>query len=198
MKFTNNSTIKDHFVVKIPIFQFTKIFYIFFIFTASSCVTERPIDLSSFPNEDRTMFLHNFTNQTFTGDIQRELTEVMRSEIIRRGNFRLLPEREKAALGLYGEVTVYRKEGRMYDNYRTPVRWEVIMAVKIRIREMKPKSGPGFSAIKEVSAVVDFSDREGFVESEFEARERLIRRLAMRINQTIEAEYAKYYGGVYN
>ncbi|MEQ9362692.1 MAG: hypothetical protein RIF32_00530, partial [Leptospirales bacterium] len=57
---------------------------------------------------------------------------------------------------------------------------------RIKIRE---NPGENLWISREVSARVEYSEREGFLESEFEARQRLLRQLAQRANAVIESEF---------
>lgn len=154
--------------------------------SVAGCAHFQRVDLSAYPPGERTLFLHNFTNQSFQPDVNVELTEVMRREIARRENFTLTKSREEARLWVYGEISVYRKSGRMFDNLRTPTRFELLVAARIKVRE---KPGENLWISREVSARVEYSEREGFLESEFEARQRLLRQLAQRASNVIESEF---------
>jgi len=161
---------------------------------ATSCSAFQTRDLSNYPVATRTLYLHNFTNESFQPDVNVELNRWVRSELGRRGNFLLQDERDDARLWLYGEITVYRREGRMFDNLRTPVRVELIVACRIRLRQNPAKTdgGPQTAVLltREVAESVHFSQDEGLAEDEFEARQRLLRRLAAEIANVVEAEYA--------
>ena len=150
-------------------------------------------DLKNFSREERTLYLYNFANSTFDADAQTELNETLREEIHSKEDFLLVPEPEEARLGLYGEVTLYRKEGRLYDNLRNPTRYELIIGVRIRLRE-KPSGRVLLST--EESATVHYSPREGFPESEVQARHRLLRELARNIHRSMVGAYRGTYGQV--
>lgn len=158
----------------------------FVILAMSGCAAFQGVDLTGYPNEQRTLFLHNFTNDAFQADVNVELTESLRREIARRENFRLMPDREGARLWVYGEITMYRRAGRMFDNLRTPTRFELLVAARIKVRE---NPGENLWVSREVSARTEYSEREGFLESEFEARQRLLGNLARRANSVIESEF---------
>ena len=157
-----------------------------FSWSTAGCAYFQRIDLSEYPEGQRTAFLHNFTNESFQPDVNVELTEIMRRELARRENFSLMKSREEARLWLYGEITIYRKSGRMFDNLRTPTRYELLVAARIKVRE---NPGEDLWLSQEVTARVEYSEREGFLESEFEARQRLLHTLARRANEMIEAEF---------
>lgn len=152
------------------------------------CAAFQAADLSAYPADLRTVYLHNFSNTSFQPDVHFELTEAVRQELHRRGNFKVQSERESARLWIYGEVVVYRKEGRMYDNFRNATRVELIVACRLRLRE-NPAAGGGEPLDRELSARTEFSQSEGFLESELAARDRLLRQLAARINAALETEF---------
>jgi hypothetical protein len=154
----------------------------------SSCIYP---DLKEFPEEDRTLYLFNFSNSTFDADTQVELNRILREEIHSKKDFLITPEPDDARLGLYGEITLYRKEGRLYDNLRNPTRYELIIGARIRMRE-KPTGRVILSS--EESATVHYSPREGFPESEFQARQRLLRELARNIHRSMVGAYRGQYG----
>ena len=152
------------------------------------------MDLSAYPSGDRALFLHNFTNNSFQPDVNVELTDWTRSEINRRNNFNLQDERATARIWLYGNVQVYRKEGRMYDNYRSAIRHELIVACRIRIYRNAGSPGKGGGGVlldsQVISASVDFSESQGFRETEMVARARVLRKLSARINEFLEKSFA--------
>lgn len=153
------------------------------------------MDLSPYPAENRSIYLYNFTNNSFQPDVNVELTDWVRREIDRRENFIPVSEKEKARFWLYGEVTVYRKEGRMYDAYRTPIRYELIIVCKVQLRKNPAFAGNGAGIsdeillTEEIDASGEFSDQEGYIESELSARSRVLRVLASSINHAVDAAF---------
>lgn len=149
-------------------------------------------DLQEFPESDRTLFLFNFANSTFDADTQVQLNRALREEIHSKEDFILIDDQDEARLGLYGEITLYRQEGRMYDNLRNPTRYELIVGVRIRLRDR----GSGAVLLSsEESATVHYSPREGFPETEMQARQRLLRLLARRIHRSMVAAFRGQYAG---
>ncbi|MCB1324592.1 MAG: hypothetical protein H7A21_00405 [Spirochaetales bacterium] len=163
------------------------------LFVLSACLSPGSVDLSLFPEDRRTLFLHNFTNESFQPDVNQELNEWVRRELERRENFRLTTEKDDAALWLYGEITLYRKEGRMFDNLRSPVRVELIVGCRVRLRQHgQGDAGEGLVLVsRELGSRTEYSESEGFRESEFEARQRLLQDLAAQINNALEQGYAR-------
>lgn len=144
------------------------------------------LDLSRYPGEARVLYLQNITNDTFQPDANVELTEWVRREFHRRKNFTLSTERSQAPLWLYAKVRVYRKEGRMYDDARTPIRFDLTMVARVRVRRNPAFGSEEVLDSKDIGASLEYSEREGFVETEFRARQRLLRILAARINNRVE------------
>ncbi|MCB1137641.1 MAG: hypothetical protein KDK23_02755 [Leptospiraceae bacterium] len=149
-------------------------------------------DLKEYPEPKRTLYLFNFANSTFDADAQVELNRILREEIHSKRDFIIVDEQDQAALGLYGEVTLYRKEGRLYDNLRNPTRYELIVGARIRMRD---RDTGQLLLSSEESVSVQYSPREGFPETEMQARQRLLRQLARRIHRSMVAAYRGQYSG---
>lgn len=167
------------------------------IFLGTGCASLGGLDLSAYPAKTRSLFLFNFTNNTFQPDVNRELTDWVRAEFDRRGNFKLTSKQADARLQVYGRIVVYRKEGRLFDNFRRPTRSELIVVCRVAIRQNparidSPPNSPLLET-REVSASVDFSELQGFRESEFQARARLLRLLASRVNNAVERAYKAHF-----
>lgn len=159
------------------------------VFSSSSCIYP---DLKEYPEQERTLYLFNFANSTFDSDAQVELNRILREEIHSKRDFIIVDDQDQASLGLYGEVTLYRKEGRLYDNLRNPTRYELIVGARIRMRDRD--SGRVLLSSEE-SVSVQYSPREGFPETEMQARQRLLRQLARRIHRSMVAAYRGRYSG---
>lgn len=172
-----------------------RVFLAFFaIGTIQGCSVFQYVDLSIYPVESRTIYIRNLLNNTFEPDVHVFLTRAIREEIQRRDNFILRDNQSEAKFTLAGEITVYRKEGRLYDNYRNPTRYELIVYGVVVVRETGGdgnSSTPVFS--REISARVDFSVSEGYVETERDALERLSTIFARKAATAIEMEFISRY-----
>jgi hypothetical protein len=165
---------------------------IFFgIISAGSCSVFQVYDLKEFPESSRTVFLQNFSNETYDPDVNVELNRILRNAIHMRRNFILTDDRTKARFHLHGELIVYRREGRMYDNYRNPARYMLAASVLIRMRENLNGTDAGELPVftQEISSTIDYSVSEGFAETENQARTRLLEQLSAAINRAIEKEF---------
>lgn len=163
--------------------------FVLLVLALSGCRLLQRTDLSGFDPASRTIFIHNFTNQTFQADVNVELTEWVKREINRRDNFKTRTDKDEARIWIYGEIAVYSRDGRMYDNFQNPTRYEMTIATRLKIRTNPAMPGPLLDRGGEVSATVQYSEREGYTESEHTARQRLLRTLAARIADSIESEY---------
>jgi hypothetical protein len=164
---------------------------LFTLLLNGSCSVFQVYDLREFPEASRTLYLQNFSNETFDPDVNVELNRIMRNTIHLRGNFILTNDREKARYHLHGSLILYRREGRMYDNYRNPTRYMLAAGVLIKLRENitgnEKEEIPVFT--QELSSTLDYSVSEGFAETESEARTRLLEQLASSVNRAIEKEF---------
>jgi uncharacterized protein YPO0396 len=160
----------------------------------TGCRLLQHTDLSGFDPATRTLFIHNFTNDTFQADVNVELTDWVRNEIGRRGNFRIVKTREEARFWLYGSIVAFSQQGQMYDNMQNPVRYEMATTVKIKFRENPVKSTSDQKVDKsgEITSSIQYSSLEGYIEQEFAARQRLLRGLAAKVSDAIEAEYLQW------
>jgi len=169
--------------------RIVELIYLLILLAPLSCMGPE-INLKSIPEADRTLFIHNFTNASFDPDVNIELADEMRRETERRGNFIQTKERQQAKYWLFGEITVYRKEGRMFDNYRTPIRFELIVAARVRLQKNSASGESDLLLSDEIAASGDYSDKEGYIETEQSARSRVLRMLATRINRAMDESFA--------
>jgi hypothetical protein len=173
--------------------QFRFIVGLFCLVATIGCSSFQKLDLSNYPIEDRSVFLFNFSNQSFQPDVHTELTEHLRNELSRRGNFVPKKVREEASWLMYGDIVAYRKEGRMFDNYRTAIRYELVVVAKVRLRKNNATNIEVISG-QDIQANTQYSSREGFMEEEFAARQRVLRILAEKIARFYESEYVRQKG----
>ena len=154
------------------------------------CAMFQRNDLSRFPEASRTLYLYNFTNSTFQPEVHIQLNEILKSEIERRHNFILKYTAAEAQFTVEGDLNVYRMEGRLYDDYRNATRYQLIVGTNMQMRGKSPgaKSTTGYFT-DTIGASVDFSTGEGFSEDEYRARERVLRILAARICNALEAHF---------
>ena len=163
------------------------------LFSLLHCAFFRAIDLRPYPPAERSLFLQNIRNETFQADANLELTEWVRRELHRRGNFLIARERSGARLILSGNLEVYRREGRMLDDYRNPVRYELILAARMHLRRLD-SGGQSEIGQELLAASVEYSELEGYVETEHTARQRALQLLAARIANFAEQSFVNFHG----
>jgi len=168
-------TIHHHFIFSVLIFYFTGL---------SGCNSVQKLDPEKYPAADRTIFIHNFINDTFHSDVNVELTESLRTMIMRRKNFFVQKNQSDSRLMLYGQVIMYRKEGRMYDNYGEPSRYELMVMCRVKVRD-----GNRLIMDREFASSTDYSTTEGYIEMEYAARQRVYRKLTIQIASNLELAY---------
>ena len=161
----------------------------FCFFLTGNCSTIQTRDLSKFPEPSRTLFLQNFTNETFQPDINQELTDSVREEILRRNNFIIQDNRTSAALGLNAKIIMYNKEGRLFDNFRNALHYELSVYCKVSMYQKQKSQGIREILGEEIGATVHYSETSGMEEGEYRARQRLFRILSMRINEAMERAF---------
>ncbi len=149
-----------------------------------SCSVFQVYNLKEFPPESRTVYLQNFTNETFDPDVNTELNRILRETLHMRGNFILTENRQDARFIMSGQLYLYRREGRMYDNYRNPARYMLAAGVLIRLSE-----GSRQLLSEELTSTVDYSVSEGYAETEYSARTRLLLQLSAKISRAAEKAY---------
>lgn len=167
--------------IKLKILLFALILYSAFL---TSCSVFQVYNLKEFPPESRTVYLQNFTNETFDPDVNTELNRILRETIHMRGNFILTPDRKAARFVLSGRLFMYRREGRMYDNYRNPARYMIAAGVIVRLTE-----GDRDLLNEELTSTADYSVSEGYAETEHAARTRLLSQLSAKISRAAEKSF---------
>ncbi len=118
----------------------------------------------------------------------------MRQEGYRRKNFILVRKRQKAALFLYGEVSIYIKKRRFHDTFRNTSHYEIQVACLIKLRENKSyqrlKSDGSLLVSETLRARTIFSSSgRAYQETESSAQERLFQILALKIHRSLEQSF---------
>ncbi len=164
---------------------------VLFLGLLPGCSAFQYADLSAYPVEERTIFLQNFTNETFQAGMNISVTEALREELHRRGNLIPVNSRDKARFLVGGRILVYRKEGRLYDNYQNATRYELILSGRVEAREAQDQSI--LFSDQEIVTGLDFSVSEGYAESEDRAAERLSRIFARKVANALELDFISHY-----
>mgnify|MGYP002352869259 CR=1 FL=1 len=167
------------------LFRPSRLLPLMLLLLSVACITEDR-RLSGLPVEQRTLFLQNFGNSTFEGDLQMELTESLRTYIHMRRGYVLVEDRDAARFILFGDVILYRREGHLFDNELNPTRYDLNMVVRVRLIERQ--TGLTVTSFEE-DARTQYSTQEGLVEDEVTARRRLYSSICRKIYNRISQEY---------
>ena len=157
-------------------------------FVITSCITQDS-RLANYPEKDRTLYLQNFGNTTFEADVQVELTEAIRTHIHLRQGYLLTDERNSARFILFGDIVLYRREGHLFDNEFSPIRYDLTLVVRVRLIDRE--SGNTVTAFEE-DARAQYSTKEGLVETEQSARRRLYSSICRKIYNRLSEAYPAY------
>jgi hypothetical protein len=158
--------------------------FVTLFFLSAACMSEDR-RLSALPEEKRKIFLQNFGNSTFEGDIQIELTESLRSCIHSRRGFILVEDRDAARYLLFGDVILYRREGHLFDNELNPTRYDLNLVVRLRMIERETGR---VAASFEEEGRTQYSVKEGLIEDEVTARRRIHSALCRKIYSRIREQ----------
>lgn len=154
----------------------------------AACETE-DVRLAALPVSERTIYLQNFTNSTFEADVHVEFVEAMRQRLDQRHGYLPVVEPAEARFMLMGDVVLYRRDGYMYDNESAPLRYDLIMVVRIRLVDRR--NGKVVTSFEE-DGRTQYSVKEGLAEDEFTARQRiygsLTRKIYARLSEAFPAE----------
>ncbi|MBP9886705.1 MAG: hypothetical protein KBF93_10450 [Leptospiraceae bacterium] len=138
----------------------------------------------------RKLYVHNFQNDSYGAAVHTTLTQLVKSEIDRRGRFIHTRDKSLSSFRLYGSVVHYQKVGNIVDAFGQHMSSEISIVVKLEIQESV--SGDKITLERdEILARAYYSDQLGNRESEEQAQSRMLQNLAYRISE--ESENAWYY-----
>lgn len=151
----------------------------------------RPPKIDGIPVRDseRSVYLQNFRNNTYAADLHTRLTQLLKSEIDKRGRFIQTRDKSLAKYRIYGEVVHYQLVGNLLTNDSTNISNEMTIVVKLDVQ----KAGGGSLEMErnEIPVRIIYSEQLGYRESENQAQLRALKILSVRIAE--ECERAWYY-----
>lgn len=92
---------------------------------------------SFLPASIRTIGVPLFVNSTQIFEIERRLTERVRSEFIGRGKYRVLPEAAGADAVLTGEITSITLTPSSFNEQQQATRYVIIVTTKLEFKDVK-------------------------------------------------------------
>ena len=154
------------------------------------------------PLRYRSIYIHNFDNQSFKADIVGRLKQRLQVEFQSEGRLKVTMVKEEADLWLYGKIDLFQEVPRTFDNFGRPNMFMVTMLVTVKVR-INPES-PGYLEAREKNKELDAREADGILldnkpvrlditytsrlppfESQFSAHQRLIDGISLRIRKTV-------------
>jgi outer membrane lipopolysaccharide assembly protein LptE/RlpB len=91
---------------------------------------------SFLPASIKTIAVPLFTNQTSVFEVEQQLTDKVRSELIGRGKYRVVPETTGADASLIGTITSISLAPSAFNDQRQATRYAVTVVVSIEFRDL--------------------------------------------------------------
>ena len=139
---------------------------------------------SFLPESIRTIGVPLFINSTQIFDIERRLTERVRSEFIGRGRYRVIPETAGADAVLTGEITSITLVPSAFNDQQLATRYSITVTTRLEFRDVKADkvlwANPAwqFREEYEVTNVTAASDANAFFGQETNALDRIAQNFA--------------------
>jgi hypothetical protein len=113
--------------------------FVCFVMSSSGCGYSLAGRGSFLPASIRTIGVPLFVNRTQVFDIERQLTERVRSEFIGRGNYRVVPETAGADAVLTGTITSITLTPSSFNDQQQATRYVVTVTTALEFTEVASK-----------------------------------------------------------
>jgi hypothetical protein len=159
-------------------------FVIFVTISSAGCGYTLAGRGSFLPESIRTIGVPLFVNSTQVFDIERRLTERVRSEFIGRGKYRVLPDAAGADAVLTGEITSITLTPSSFNDLQQATRYAIVVTTKLEFKDVKADkvlwSNPSwqFREEYEVTNVTTSTDVNAFFGQESNALDRIAQNFA--------------------
>lgn len=146
---------------------------------------------SSLPSYIRTIGVPAFTNKTTVFEMERILTTAVRDELIGRGSYKVVPEREGVDGLLTGEITTATLAPTGFTEERQASRYVLTITAAIEFRDMKTNKviwenrAMAFTEEYEATSDAPTTDAAAFFGQETNAVERVSRNFAKSVVSSI-------------
>jgi hypothetical protein len=146
---------------------------------------------SFLPESIRTIGVPLFVNQTQIFDVERRLTERVRSEFIGRGRYRVIPETAGADAVLTGQITSITLVPASFNTQQQATRYAIIVTTSLEFRDVKADkvlwSNPAWQFREEyqLTTAVEALDAEAFFGQEANALDRIANDFARSVVSAI-------------
>jgi len=130
-----------------------------------------------------------FTNNTSVFDVERRITERVRSELAGRGRYRVETSEEGADAVLSGEITSIRLVEAAFNEQRQAIRYAIVLVAKIEFRDQKDGkviwSNPAMQFREEYQISGTVTDPNAFFGQDVNALDRLATEFARTLVSSI-------------
>lgn len=146
---------------------------------------------SFLPESIKTIGVPLFTNSSQVFDIERRLTERVRSEFIGRGKYRVLPDTAGADAVLTGQITSVTLIPSSFNEEQLATRYAIVVTTKLEFKDLKANkvlwSNPAwqFREEYEVTNASESTDVNAFFGQETNALDRIAQNFARSVVSAI-------------
>lgn len=146
---------------------------------------------SFLPESIKTIGVPLFGNSSQVFDIERRLTERVRSEFIGRGKYRVLPDAAGADAVLMGEITSVTLSPSSFNEQQLATRYAIVVTTKLEFKDVKADkvlwSNPAwqFREEYEVTNASEATDVNAFFGQEANALDRIAQNFARSVVSAI-------------
>ena len=130
-----------------------------------------------------------FTNNTSVPDVERRVTERVRSELAGRGRYRVEPSAEQADAVLSGEISSIAIVPAAFNEQRLATRYAIVLTAKIEFRDRKDNkviwSNPAMQFREEYPISGTVTDPNAFFGQDVNALDRLATEFARTLVSSI-------------
>jgi hypothetical protein len=141
------------------------------------------------PPHIKTIGVPAFTNVTSVFDVERRVTDRVRSELIGRGRFTVDTKAEGVDAVLSGEISSITISPSAFNNQRQAIRYALVLTAKIEFRDLKDKkviwSNPAMQFREEYEISGTVSDPNAFFGQDVNALDRLAAEFARTLVSAI-------------
>ena len=144
---------------------------------------------SFLPPHIRTIGVPMFTNLTSVFDVERRVTERVRSELIGRGKFKIEPDATGVDAVLSGEISAISIVLSGYNEQRQGTRYTLVLTAKVEFRDVKENkviwSNPAMQFREEYPVSGTVTDVNAFFGQDVNALDRLAAEFARTLVSAI-------------
>lgn len=160
---------------------------VLFFFHCAGKEIKAPNGEEAVPLKYKSIYIHNFESRAYSAPLVGSLKEklTMRFSLDKRLHVESI--KEKADLWLYGRIDEFRKIPRQFDQFGAPESYLLSAIVTVWVRPNTALSEEDIFEKKSVRFDASFSPKSGAHETEFIARERLLRGLSERILAVVKS-----------